>query len=162
DLAHGAAEHEVVILACDFSRRSDLAAHHLPQDFLYVATRYVEATSHAIRAAGGTISLIGTDSVQAFFGLHSGLRRGAHQALDAGHAIEQVIVDLDQRIGRRSRMRTTVSIHAGRAVVSELPASERPALLAAGEAIDLMKEIRKAASAQGRMFAISHPVYAAA
>jgi adenylate cyclase len=162
EAAHRPAEHEIVVLVCDLPRRAELAGHHLPQDFLYGVTRYVEAIGHAIRAAGGTISLAGTDSVQALFGLRSGARRGAEQALAAADAIKTVTTDLDERIGRRSRMRVTVSIHAGRAVVGEVDAVERPALMAVGDAIDLINEIRKAAAAQERMFAISQPVYAAA
>ena len=123
-------------------------------------TRYVEAIGQAIRAAGGTISLTGTDTVQALFGLKSGARRGAVQALEAAHAIDKLTGDLDERIGRRSRMRVTVTIHAGRAVVGEVDAVERPAIMAIGDAIDQLNEIRRAIFAHGQRFAISQPVYA--
>ena len=158
-MAERTAEHEIAVLVCDFAR-ADHVGHQLPQDLLYGVTRYVEAIGQAIRAAGGTISLTGTDTVQALFGLKSGARRGAVQALEAAHAIDKLTRDLDERIGRRSRMRVTVTIHAGRAVVGEVDAVERPAIIAIGDAIDQMNEIRRAVFAHGQRFAISQPVYA--
>ena len=153
------AEHEIAVLVCDMAR-ADLASHQLPQDLLYGVTRYVEAIGEAVRAAGGTTSLASTDSVQALFGLQSGARQGAVGALAAAHAINELTRDLDERIGRRSRMRVTVTIHAGRAVIGEVSAGERPAIMAIGDAIDQTNEIRRAASAHDQRFAISQPVYA--
>ena len=53
-----------------------------------------------------------------------------------------------------------MTIHAGRAVVGEVDAVERPAIMAIGDAIDQMNEIRRAVFAHGQRFAISQPVYA--
>ncbi len=154
-----ATEQEIVVLVCDLVH-ADRSGDPLPQDLFYGVTRYVEAIAHAIRAAGGTISSADTDGVHALFGRESGARQGAEQALDAAHAIEASIAGLDERIGRRSRMRVMVTIHAGRAVVGEVDVTERPATMAVGEAIDLASEIRREASTHGRTFAISQPVYA--
>jgi hypothetical protein len=75
-------------------------------------------------------------------------------------AIRELILDLDERIGRRSRMRVTVTIHAGRAAVGEVNAVERSAIMAIGDAIDQTNEIRRAVSAHDQRFAISQPAYA--
>ena len=159
ELASETAEQDVVLLVCDLFRRPEAGGHCLPHDFLYVATRYVETICLAIRNAGGATSAIGTDGVQALFGLQSGSRRGADQALAAARSIEKVASELDERIGRRSRMRIMVSLHSGRAVVGDV--GEPSTILAAGDAVDAMTEIRKALSKREGMFAISQPVYEA-
>ena len=76
---------------------------HLPQDLLYVLTLYVEGVGNAIRASGGTLSYVEFDSICALFG-HEGERPIAAQgALRAAGAIEGVIADLNNRLGRRPR-----------------------------------------------------------
>jgi adenylate cyclase len=162
--ARRSGEREIVVLFCDFLNRAELAGEHLPQDLLYVLTLSVEAIGNAIRAAGGTLSAIGLESISALFGLERDPARAARQALQACVAIEQVISDLNDRLGRQwdCKVKVAVSIHAGRAVVGEINSSDPPVVMAIGEAIDGANELRKAAAAQGKSFAVSEPVYAAA
>src|SRR3954468_24306195 len=153
-------EREVVVLFCDFRNRADLAADHLPQDLLYVLTLYVEGIGNAIRASGGTLSTVEFDSICALFG-HDGGTNAAQSALRAAGAIEGVIADLNNRLGRRAdnRMKIAVSIHGGHAAIGEIGASEPPTLMAIGEAIDVANDLRKAAAERGKVFAISEAVY---
>jgi adenylate cyclase len=152
------------VLFCDFLNRAELASDHLPQDLLYVLTLYVEALSNAIRATGGTLSYVDPDSICALFGRESGTTRAARQALQAGGAIDKVISELNERLGRQwdCKVRISVSIHAGRAVVGEIGSPEPVAVMAVGEATDVANALRKAASAHGKAFAISEQVYEAA
>jgi adenylate cyclase len=151
------------VLFCDFRNRADLAADHLPQDLLYVLTLYVEGISNAIRASGGTLSYVEFDSICALFG-HDGGANAAQGALRAAGAIEGVIADLNNRLGRRpdNRLKIAVSIHGGHAAIGEIGASEPPTLMAIGEAIDVANDLRKAATERGKAFAISEAVYAEA
>ena len=153
-------EREIVVLFCDFRNRADLAADHLPQDLLYVLTLYVEGIGNAIRASGGTLSYVEFDSICALFG-HEGGANAAQAALRAAGAIEGVIADLNNRLGRRpdNQMKITVSIHGGHAAIGEIGASEPPMLMAIGEAIDVANDLRKAAAERGKTFAISEAVY---
>jgi adenylate cyclase len=157
-------ERDIVVLFCDYRNRAELAADHLPQDQLYVLTLYAEAISHAIRAAGGAVSYVEFDSICALFGTEGRTEICAQRALQAAGAIEGVITDLNKRLDRRheDRIKITVSIHAGRAAVGEIGSSDPPVLIALGEAIDVANQLRKAAAARNRPFAISQPVYAAA
>jgi class 3 adenylate cyclase len=59
-------------------------------------------------------------------------------------------------------MNVVVSIHIGSAAVSEIGSSDPPIVMAIGEAVDVANELRKVAAAQGKQFAISEAVYAAA
>ena len=156
-------EREIVVLFCDFRNRADLAADHLPQDLLYVLTLYVEGIGNAIRASGGTLSYVEFDSICALFG-HDGGVNAAQGALQAAGAIEGVIADLNNRLGRQpdNRLKIAVSIHGGHAAIGEIGASEPPNLMAIGEAIDVANDLRQAAAERGKAFAISEAVYAEA
>ena len=157
-------EREVVILICDFLNRSDLAHDHLPQDLLYVLTLYVDALGNAIRAAEGTLSYVEPDSICAVFGLESTLAEAARQALQATSAIESAMMDLNERFGQQwhCKVEIAVSVHAGRAAVGEIGASDPPTMIALGEAMETAEELRKLAAEQRKPFAVSEPVYAAA
>ena len=142
---------------CDFRNRGELARDHLPQDLLYVLTLYVEALNNAIRAARGTISYVELDSICALFGLDRGTGQAAQNALQAVAAIEGVIADINNRLGRQwdCKMNVAVTVHVGRAAVGEIGASDPPTVIAIGEAVDVANALRKAAAAQGKQFAIS-------
>lgn len=154
-------EREIVVLFCDFRNRADLSADHLPQDLLYVLTLYVEGVGSAIRASGGTLSYVEFDSICALFG-HEGGANAAQGALRAAGAIEGVIADLNNRLGRQrdNKVKIAVSIHAGHAAVAEVGWSDPPMLMAIGEAVDVASELRKAAAKRDKAFAISERVYA--
>jgi adenylate cyclase len=162
--ARGSGEREIVVLFCDFLNRTELAGEHMPQDLLYVLTLSIEAIANAIRTAGGTLSIVGLESVSALFGLERDPARAARQALQACAAIERVISDLNDRLGRQwdCKVKVAVSVHAGRAVVGEINSSDPPAVIAIGDAMDMANELRQVAAGRDKAFAISEPVYAAA
>ena len=158
------AERDVVVMYCDFLNREELARDGMPQDLLYLLKLYGERLGDAIRAAGGTLANVGLDGLSALFGIDHEPARAALQALQAAGEIERVISDLDNRLGREAhrKLRIAVSIHAGRAAVAEIGASDPPAFIAVGEAVDVASELRKLAGAHGKLFAISEPVTTAA
>jgi len=158
------AEREIVVMFCDFLNRRELAHDQLPQDLLHLLTLYGEALGNAIRSANGTLSTVGLDGISALFDVGRDPARAARGALRAAAAIERVVSDLDNRLGREGnrRMNIAVSIHAGRAVVGEVGSTDPPTVMAVGEAVEVTNELRKAAAARGSMFAISEPVTTAA
>src|SRR6185295_20184861 len=121
-----------------------------------VLTLYIEGVGNAVRACGGTVGTVGVDSICTLFG-HEGGANPAQGALRAAGAIEGVIADLNNRLGRQpdNRMKITVSIHGGHAAIGEIGSSEPPMLMAIGEAIDVANDLRKAAAERGKTFAIS-------
>jgi adenylate cyclase len=157
-------EREIVVVFCDFLNRAELAHDHMPQDLLYLLMRYLDAIGNAVRLAGGTLSSIRPDSACALFGLECGLAQAARQALRAAAAIERSIADLNDRLGRQgeSKVKIAICIHAGPAAAGEIGSSDPPLVMAVGEAMDAVNEVRKAAAAQGKPFAITKPVYTAA
>jgi len=157
-------EREIVVVFCDFLNRAELAIDHMPQDLLYLLMRYLDAIGNAVRLAGGTVSSVRPDSVCALFGLECGLAQAAHQALRATADIERAIADLNQRLGQHGdrKVKIAVSVHAGPAAAGEIGTSDPPLVMAVGEAMDVVNEMRRAAAEQGKAFAISQPVYTAA
>ena len=157
-------EREVVVMFCDFLNRGELARDHLPQDVLYVLTLYVEALQNAIRSARGTVSYIELDSVCALFGIDRDAKQASQSALRATAAIERVITDINNRLGRQwdCKMNVVVAIHTGRAAVSEIGASDPPTVIAIGEAVNVVNALRKAAASDGKHFAVSAATFAAA
>jgi adenylate cyclase len=162
--AQPGAEREIVVLFCDFLNRGELAGDHMPQDLLYLLMRYVDAIGHAIRMADGALSSVRPDSICALFGLEDAIARAARQALQAAAAVEGAIADLNDRLGREgdSKVRIAISIHAGRAAVGEIGQSDPPTVMAVGEAMDVVQELRKLVAGHGKALAISRPVYVAA
>ena len=67
------------------------------------------------------MSYVEFDSICALFG-HEGAANPAQGALRAAGAIEGVIADLNNRLGRQpdSRVKIAVSIHTGRAAIGEI------------------------------------------
>lgn len=157
-------ERQVVVMFCDYLDRDALTRDQLPQDLLYLVTLYGEAVSKAIRSAGGTIGTVGPDGVCAFFGLERQPARAAQRALTAASAIDRVISDLGTRLGREGNrtMKILVTIHAGRAVIGEVSSTDPPAVIAVGDAVTVAAELRKAAAAHDKLFAISEAVTKAA
>jgi adenylate cyclase len=148
-------DREVVVMSCNFVNRDALARDRLPQDLLYLLTLYGEALCNAIRAAGGTFITVGTDGIDALFGLECKPTAAAQGALQAAGAIECAVADLGNRLGREGNLRIALGIHFGRAVIGEIGPGDPPALIVVGEALDVANELRKAAAAQGKALAIS-------
>ncbi len=157
-------ERDVVVLFCDYLNRDELAREQLAQDRLYLVTLYGDAIANAIRTAGGTLGTIGLDGISAFFGLQGQPVRAAQRALLAASAIERVVSDLGDQLGREGNraMNVAVSIHAGRAVIGEVSSTDPPAVIAVGDAVDVADELREAAAEHGKPFAISEAVTTAA
>src|SRR6185295_2810389 len=95
-------------------------------------------------------------------GHDGGEANAAQGALRAAGAIEGVIADLNNRLGRHDdgRVKIAVSIHAGHAAIGEIGSSEPTMLMAVGEAINVANDLRTMAAERNKAFAISEKVYA--
>ena len=153
-------EYEVAVMFCDFRNRAALSRDHLPHDLLHMLTLYAEGVGTAVRACGGTLSYVELDSICALFG-HEGGGNPAQGALRAAGAIEGVIVDLNNRLGRtrEDKLDVAVTIHSGHAALGEIGSIDPPMLLAVGEVIDTANEIRKLTAERDVAFAVTEKVY---
>lgn len=158
-VAQRGGEYEVTVMFCDFRNRAALSRDHLPHDLLHALTLYAEGVGNAIRACGGALSYVEIDSICALFGHEGG--NAAQAALRTAGAIEGVIVDLNNRLGRarEDQLDIALSIHSGRAAIGEIGSTDPPMLLAVGEVIDRANEIRKIAVERDAAFAITEKVY---
>jgi adenylate cyclase len=156
-------DREAVLLFCDFSNREMLERDHLAHDVLFAFKRYAESACHAICSAGGVICHVEQDSIFALFGLSGDLRRACRSALAASRHIDRSLRELNARLGQEwgCRAEIVVSVHCGPVVLANLGQTTE-LLMAAGEAMAVASEIRKAAIARGKPYAISEAVFAAA
>lgn len=157
------ADREAVLLFCDFSNREALEREQMAYDVLFAFKRYAESACHAIRSAGGVICHVGQDGIFALFGLSGDLGRASRAALTATKQIDRSLRELNERLGQEwgCRAEIAVSIHAGRVVLGKIGQTAE-LIIAAGEAVALASDIRKAAVACGNPYAVSGPVFAAA
>jgi adenylate cyclase len=151
-----------VLLFCDFSNREMLERDHLAHDVLFAFKRYAESACHAIHSAGGVICHVEQDSIFALFGLSGDLSRACRSALAASRHIDRSLRELNERLGQEwgCRAEIAVSVHCGPVVLANLGQTTE-LLIAAGEAVAVVSEIRKAAIARGKPYAVSEAVFAA-
>ena len=160
-------EREIICLYCDLLDRSALTKTELAQDLYYTFTRHIETVGNAIRSAGGTLSYIEIGSICGLFGLRSGPKKAAEQALTASILIENALADLRRSLGddHPANLNVAVSVHAGPAVVGEISSPEGPRVIALGPAIEGVNKLRKIPAQtkfEGKSFALSSAVFQAA
>src|SRR5262245_12993865 len=156
-------ERDVVLLFCDFANSEALTRDYMAHDALFAFKRYAESACQAIRSAGGTICYVEHDSIFALFGLSGDLDHASRCALTATADIERALRDLNDRLGREwgCRAEIAVSIHAGRVALSKI-GQLTDLIIAAGDALKVVAEMRKLAVAGQKPYAVSAPVFAAA
>ncbi len=138
----------MVVLYCDFQKSRGLRQRSPAAGSAAILTVYVDGLSHVIRAAGGALS--SRRKRQHLRAVRRGWRRAglrAQRARQAVGAIEGVIADLNNRLGRHEggRLKISVVVHAGYAAIGEIGSAEPPMVaLAIGEAADVANDMRKA------------------
>jgi adenylate cyclase len=158
---------DVVVLLCNFSKRSALSERQMPQDALYIQSTYLTDVCKVIQTASGVLVSVQPDGILALFGLHHGLKQAAQLSLQAAADIERTIKAINQKLVRSwsAGIDFTVTAHAGPAVIREIDAGPHPVVIAVGEAIEITNDLHRAAAQSGpdaRPFTISETVYAAA
>jgi class 3 adenylate cyclase len=158
---------DVVVLLCNFSKRSALSERQMPQDALYIQSTYLTDVCEVIQTASGVLISVQPDSILALFGLHHGLKQAALLSLQAAADIERTIKDTNQKLVRSwsTGIDFTVTAHAGHAVIREIDSGPHPVVIAVGEAIEVTNDLHSSAAQSGadaRPFTISETVYAAA
>ena len=172
DSASDAAEHQVAVMLVDFQLRGS-KRRLLPHDLLYALSRFSETVGDTARAAGGLPIQFMGDRVVVLFGLDVVPFEANRQALLAS-------VELDARLAtQRAQLQRelgcdsdhAIFLHAGMAAVGETGDRLTRTLIAAGSAIDVVRQLaansaRRAANRadepDGRRISVSRPVWIAA
>ncbi len=112
---------ELIIAAMyvDLRDSTRLAAGRLPYDALFLADRYVQAVTQAIRDHAGEVTSIAGDGVMSVFGVDSDARVAAANAFKAAHQVWRALDELNASLAGEleTPLRFGIGIHVGLAVV---------------------------------------------
>lgn len=142
DSAIGAAEHEVAVMLVDFRWRQS-QRRLLPHDLLYALNRFSEMVGDTARAAGGLPIQFMGDRVVVLFGLDVLPFEANRQALLASVELDARLAALRAQLQRELGCETehAIHLHTGMAAVGEAGDRLTRTLIAAGSAIDVVRQL---------------------
>jgi adenylate cyclase len=115
----GGRELTIAAMFVDLRESTRLAAGRLPYDALYLADRYIQAVTEAIRANNGQVTSIAGDGVMSIFGVDGSAPKAARDACKAALQVWSALDELNAGLAQEleTPMRFGIGIHAGLAVV---------------------------------------------
>ena len=115
----GGRELTVAAMFVDLRDSTRLAAGRLPYDALFLADRYVQAVTQAIRNHTGEVTSIAGDGVMSVFGVDGDARKAAANAFKAAHQAWRALEELNATLADelQTPLRFGIGIHVGEAVV---------------------------------------------
>ncbi len=115
----GGRELTITAMYVDLRESTRLAAGRLPYDALFLADRYIQAVTQAIRANNGQVTSIAGDGVMSIFGVDGRAPKAARDACAAALQVWDALDDLNAGLANEleTPMRFGIGIHAGLAVV---------------------------------------------
>ena len=142
DSAIDAAEHEVSVMLVDFRWRQS-QRRLLPHDLLYALNRFSEMVGDTARAAGGLPIQFMGDRVVVLFGLDVVPFEANRQALLASVELDARLAALRAQLQRELGCETehAIHLHTGMAAVGEAGDRLTRTLIAAGSAIDVVRQL---------------------
>ncbi len=155
--AADAIDRDVAIMLVDWHDWNAVAASQLPQDRLYLLARFSETICAVVAQHRGLTNLQRGDSIMAIFGMACPLPEAGRQALDAADGIEMRIVQLNTRLEREfgCGVGLRICIHAGHAIVGEIGQGEVRAIVALGEAVEVVQQMQASPEAATTMVLVS-------
>jgi adenylate cyclase len=118
----GGRELTIAAMFVDLRESTRLAAGRLPYDALFLADRYVQAVTNAIRANDGHVTSIAGDGVMSMFGIDGDAAGAARSALRAALQVWMGLDELNAGLAHEleTPLRFGIGIHVGVAVVGWL------------------------------------------
>jgi adenylate cyclase len=115
----GGRELTIAALFVDLRDSTRLAADRLPYDALFLADRYVQAVTQAIRDHAGEVTSIAGDGVMSVFGVDGDARKAAANAFKAAHQVWRALDQLNASLADEleTPLRFGLGLHVGEAVV---------------------------------------------
>jgi adenylate cyclase len=115
----GGRELSISAMFVDLRDSTRLAAGRLPYDALFLADRYVEAVTQAIRNHAGEVTSIAGDGVMSVFGVDGDARKASVNAFKAARQVWRALEALNASLADEleTPLRFGIGIHVGEAVV---------------------------------------------
>jgi len=157
-------EKEIAILFADLRGFTTISEHKLPYDIVFVLNRYFAAMGQAIEQAGGHVDKFIGDGVMALFGIDSGAKQGAREALAAARTMGKVLGELNQTLTHDldQPLRIGIGIHVGPAIVGEMGYARAVSLTAIGDTVNTASRLEGLTKEFGVELVVSEPVAEAA
>jgi adenylate cyclase len=137
-------ERDVCVLFADLRGFTGLSERRLPYDVVFLLNRYFEAVGQAIEGAGGIANQFTGDGVMALFGVHTGLKNGAREAVLAASRMQKAIDDLSADLHEElsEPLRLGIGIHCGSTVVGHMGRGVATYLTAVGDVVNTASRLQ--------------------
>ena len=158
-------EREAAVLFFDLALKAIAAQGNVPaHDTMYALGRFQTTVAEVLETAGCVILPRAGNHWMALFGLHSDVREGSRQAVEAARRIEQRALALRGRMSHDLGLHAEflVGVHAGAVVAGTIGEGDSGTLAAVGEAIDAVARLRQFAASRSAHFVISRRAAGAA
>ncbi|WP_209012011.1 adenylate/guanylate cyclase domain-containing protein [Roseibium aggregatum] len=168
DAYYWGVEQPVVIMFVDIRDFTGLTEKTLSFDVVYLLNRYLDLVSDEIRRQEGYVDKFIGDGIMAIFGMETGLREGARQALRASKGIVKVIDALNGERGNnlRAPLRIGIGLHAGPVILGRIGAAggsgERSSITALGDVVNTASRLEAENKVHGSLLTMSDAVVKAA
>jgi len=168
DAYYWGVEQPVVIMFVDIRDFTGLTEKTLAFDVVYLLNRYLDLVSDEIRKQDGYVDKFIGDGIMAIFGMETGLREGARQALRASRSIATAITALNSERGNnlRAPLRIGIGLHAGPVILGRIGAAggsgERSSITALGDVVNTASRLEAENKTRGTQLTLSDAVVKAA
>ncbi|MBB4304452.1 adenylate cyclase [Rhodobium orientis] len=124
DAYYWGVEQTVAVMFIDIRGFTTLSEQRLSYDIVYVLNRYFDVMTRAIDGAGGYVDKFIGDGIMAIFGMSSGAKTGARQALEAAVRIDAALAALNEELAASldAPLAIGIGIHAGPAILGRIGA----------------------------------------
>jgi adenylate cyclase len=150
-------EQEVVLVCVDWRNRDALSHSVLPQDAVFLSSRFHHAASTEGCEESGFECDRSGNATTIVFGVGIDLTLACRRALSAAHEVEQALSDLGDRwnVAFGIKADFAVCVHMGPAAIGTLGTASAPSLTAVGPAVEAARRLRAAAATNGARVVVS-------
>lgn len=165
DAYYWGVEQDVVVMFVDLRNFTKITEAQLAYDVVHLLNSYLDQSAAAIRAEGGYVDKFIGDGIMAIFGMDTGVKNGARQALRASKRIEEVMQSLDAEKGPQFRdpIRLGIGLHVGSAILGRIGSTgSSGGLTALGDVVNTASRLEAENKNHGSFLAVSKDVVDAA
>ena len=168
DAYYWGVEQDVVVMFVDLRNFTSMTEAQLAYDVVFLLNQYLDRVSAVIRAKGGYVDKFIGDGIMAIFGMETGAKTGARQALKACRGIEQVMEALNTEKGPQFRdtIRLGVGLHLGQAILGRIGAAgsgkSEGGLTALGDVVNTASRLETENKSRNSFLVVSKDVIDAA